>query len=53
MTSEAFKTVIPWFSAFLAISVFLFAYSTMISWYYYGDKGWKYLFGKKYIKFIN
>ena len=50
MTSEAFKTVIPWFSAFLAISVFLFAYSTMISWYYYGDKGWKYLFGKKYIK---
>ena len=22
----------------------------MISWYYYGDKGWKYLFGEKSIK---
>ena len=30
--------------------VFLFSFSTMISWYYYGDKGWKYLFGDTKIK---
>ena len=45
MTSEAFNTVIPGFNWVLAIVVFLFSYSTMISWYYYGNKGWKYLFG--------
>ena len=50
MTSEAFATVLPWFPWVLAFAVFLFAYSTMISWYYYGDKGWKYLFGSSSIK---
>ena len=50
MTSDAFKTTISWFPWVLAFSVFLFAYSTMISWYYYGDKGWKYLFGSSSIK---
>ena len=45
MTSAAFDSVIPGFSWVLAIVVFLFSYSTMISWYYYGNKGWKYLFG--------
>ena len=49
MTSEAFDTVIPGFKWVLAIVVFLFSYSTMISWYYYGNKGWKYLFGDSYI----
>ena len=34
----------------LNIVVFLFSFSTMISWYYYGDKGWKYLFGESSIK---
>ena len=50
MTSDAFETTISWFPWVLAFSVFLFAYSTMISWYYYGDKGWKYLFGSSSIK---
>ena len=45
MTSAAFGSVISWFPWILMIVVFLFSYSTMISWYYYGDKGWKYLFG--------
>ena len=45
MTSAAFDSVIPGFRWVLAIVVFLFSYSTMISWYYYGNKGWKYLFG--------
>jgi len=50
MTSEAFNSVIPGFNWVLAIVVFLFSYSTMISWYYYGDKGWRYLFGSSMLK---
>tara|TARA_Y100000588_G_scaffold386759_1_gene483004 strand:+ start:7931 stop:9457 length:1527 start_codon:yes stop_codon:yes gene_type:complete len=45
LTSAAFGSVISWFPYVLSIVVFLFSYSTIISWYYYGDKGWKYLFG--------
>ena len=45
LTSAAFGSVISWFPIILSIVVFLFSYSTMISWYYYGNKGWKYLFG--------
>jgi AGCS family alanine or glycine:cation symporter len=48
-TSNAFSSVFPWFPIILSIVVFLFSYSTMISWYYYGDKGWNYLFGSKSI----
>ena len=43
LTSAAFGSVISWFPYILAIVVFLFSYSTMISWYYYGEKGWRYL----------
>tara|TARA_Y100001970_G_C14245533_1_gene867899 strand:- start:1765 stop:3204 length:1440 start_codon:yes stop_codon:yes gene_type:complete len=50
LTSAAFGSVISWFPYVLSIVVFLFSYSTMISWYYYGDKGWKYLFGDGSIK---
>ena len=50
LTSAAFGSVISWFPYILSIVVFLFSYSTMISWYYYGDKGWKYLFGASSIK---
>jgi AGCS family alanine or glycine:cation symporter len=46
LTSEAFGTVISWFPLVLAIAVFLFAFSSMISWSYYGLRGWTYLFGK-------
>jgi len=37
--------VIPWFPYILSIAVFLFAFSTMISWSYYGERCWAYLFG--------
>jgi alanine or glycine:cation symporter, AGCS family len=47
MTSRAFETVLPWFPMVLTVVVFLFAYSTMISWSYYGCKAWGYLFGEK------
>ena len=33
----------------LTIAVILFAFSTMLSWSYYGIQGWKYLFGKSKI----
>ena len=45
MTSDAFETVLPWFSYVLAFAVFLFAFSTMISWSYYGERCWTLLFG--------
>ncbi|WP_304144045.1 sodium:alanine symporter family protein [Mesoflavibacter zeaxanthinifaciens] len=46
ITATAFDTVIPHFSIVLTIAVILFAFSTMISWSYYGMQGWAYLFGK-------
>ena len=45
LTSSAMGSVIPWFPYILAIAVFLFAFSTMISWSYYGERCWAYLFG--------
>ncbi|WP_179008541.1 alanine/glycine:cation symporter family protein [Winogradskyella forsetii] len=46
ITATAFDSVIPHFSVILTIAVILFAFSTMISWSYYGMQGWVYLFGK-------
>lgn len=46
LTAVAFDSVIPHFSVILTIAVILFAFSTMISWSYYGMQGWVYLFGK-------
>lgn len=46
MTSAAFETQISWFPIPLAFAAMLFAFSTMISWSYYGLKGWTYLFGE-------
>jgi AGCS family alanine or glycine:cation symporter len=47
LTSAAFASILPWFPYVLAIIVFLFAFSTMLSWSYYGLKAWTYLFGEK------
>lgn len=46
LTSAAFNSVIPGFSFILTIAVILFAFSTMLSWSYYGLQAWMYLFGK-------
>ena len=46
MTSKAFEYQLSWFPIPLAIAAVLFAFSTMISWSYYGLKGWTYLFGE-------
>ncbi len=45
LTSAAFSSVLPWFKYILLIAIVLFAFSTMISWSYYGMKSWTYLFG--------
>lgn len=43
LTTKAFESAIAWFPLILTISIGLFAYSTMISWGYYGERGWIYL----------
>ncbi|WP_456448159.1 alanine:cation symporter family protein, partial [Thiolapillus sp.] len=48
LTAMAFGSVISWFPVVLSISVVLFAYSTMISWSYYGERCWTYLFGERW-----
>lgn len=45
ITSAAFAQVSPWFPYVLAVVVFLFAYSTLIAWGFYGLQAWGYLFG--------
>ena len=46
LTSRAFDSVLPNFSYVLTVAIILFAFSTMISWSYYGLQSWKYLFGR-------
>lgn len=52
LTSNAFESAISWFPWVLTLAVVLFAFSTMISWSYYGLKSWTYLFGEGQAKEI-
>ena len=45
VTSQAFGSVFGWFPAVLSVAVFLFAFSTMISWSYYGEQAVIFMFG--------
>jgi len=47
LTSAAFGSVVSWFPTVLGFAIFMFAFSTMISWSYYGERAWVYLFGMK------
>lgn len=47
MTSRAFGSELSFFPYILSIAVVLFAFSTLISWNYYGERCWTFLFGKK------
>lgn len=47
LTSMAFETQIGGSSFALSIIAFMFAFSTMIAWAYYGQRGWIYLFGRR------
>ncbi len=46
LTSMAYDSVIPGFRYVLTVAIILFAFSTMISWSYYGLQSWKFLFGR-------
>lgn len=46
ITSAAFGSAISWFPLVLSVAVILFAFSTMISWSYYGMQAWAFLFGR-------
>ncbi|MEZ4334560.1 MAG: alanine:cation symporter family protein [Myxococcota bacterium] len=47
LTATAFATVLPWFPKVLTGIALLFAFSTMISWSYYGERAWVFLFGER------
>lgn len=47
LTSRAFAEEISWFPTLLTVAVVLFAYSTLISWSYYGERCWERLFGPR------
>ena len=53
LTSRAFEQVIFWFPYILSIAVLLFAFSTMISWSYYGLKAWTYIFGESAVSDVS
>ena len=50
LVGGAFNEVFPWFNIgqrFVAIAMFLFAFTTVLGWSHYGSKAWEYLFGAK------
>ncbi len=50
LTTTAFDTFLPGFgNYFVSIAVLLFAFSTALTWSYYGETGATYLFGKRII----
>ena len=50
LTSAAFSSTYSWFRYVLGLAVVLFAFSTMITWSYYGLKAWTFLFGESEAK---
>ncbi|CAE7446483.1 alsT, partial [Symbiodinium sp. CCMP2456] len=49
LTAEAFEAEISWFPYLLMVAVVLFAFSTIVSWSYYGERCWERLFGARSI----
>ena len=50
LTAAAFATLGSWVPYLLCIAVCVFAYSTMISWSYYGERSAEFLLGEKGIR---
>lgn len=51
--ADAFNTVFGFWNIggkFVAIAIFLFAFTTVLGWDHYGSKAWEYLFGTKTLK---
>lgn len=50
LASRAFTTGLPGPGGYLVIiSLVLFAYTTMLTWNFYGEKSWEYLFGPRVV----
>lgn len=50
LVGGAFNQIFPWGNIgqrFVAIAMFLFAFTTVLGWSHYGSKAWEYLFGAK------
>ncbi len=50
LVGGAFNTIFSWGNIgqkFIAIAMFLFAFTTVLGWSHYGSKAWEYLFGAK------
>ncbi len=50
LVAGAFNSVFSWGNIgekFIAIAMFLFAFTTVLGWSHYGSKAWEYLFGTK------
>lgn len=47
ITSLAFASFADWFPYILTVAVILFAFSTSITWFYYGQRSFLYLVGNK------
>ena len=50
LVGGAFNEVFSWGNIgqkFIAIAMFLFAFTTVLGWSHYGSKAWEYLFGAK------
>jgi AGCS family alanine or glycine:cation symporter len=50
LTAAAMSTTIPFATIIVAICSFLFGFSTLIGWCYYGEKCFEYIFGSAYTK---
>ncbi|MBQ5716627.1 MAG: alanine:cation symporter family protein, partial [Clostridia bacterium] len=50
LVGGAFNSVFSWGgigAKFIAVAMFLFAFTTVLGWSHYGSKAWEYLFGAK------
>jgi alanine or glycine:cation symporter, AGCS family len=49
LTAAAMSTTVPFATGIVAMCSFLFGFSTLIAWYYYGEKCFEYVFGSSTI----
>jgi len=48
LTAESFEIILPsWGRSMVSLGLILFAYSTIISWSYYGEKGIEFILGRR------
>ncbi len=50
LTSQAFSQGLPGIGGYVVlVAIIFFAYTTMLTWNFYGEKSWEYLFGRKVV----